>query len=186
MVCWFKEIKAHTSRPARWILINLPYINCMLSGITELNAEHKCSFCLGEWNKKLLRISIGSHRCSRCSYGNTEYIPAYQSLHSHARRFSLIMYNTAKFKSPGISDDQAEGCHVHSLSHSGKWIPLPRVISVIYNKKLIHNVTHSEMQNYSQGSLQGYAGAITILQLGPWWDQDQMFLYLLIILGTVS
>lgn len=64
MVCWFKEIKEHTSRPARWILINLPYINCMLSGITELNAKHKCSFCLGEWNKKLLRISTGSHRCS--------------------------------------------------------------------------------------------------------------------------
>lgn len=59
---WFVEIKAHTSRPARWILINLPYINCMLSGITELNAEYKCSFCLGEWNKKLLRIPIGSHR----------------------------------------------------------------------------------------------------------------------------
>lgn len=77
------------------------------------------------------------------------------------------MYNTAKFKSPGNSDDQAEGCHVLSLSHSGKWIPLPRVISVSYNKKLIHNVTHSEMQNYSQGSLQGCAGAIRILPLGP-------------------
>lgn len=75
------------------------------------------------------------------------------------------MYNAAE--SPGISDDQAEGCHVLSPSHPGKWIPLPRVISVSYNKKLIHNVTHSEMQNYSQGSLQCRAGAIRILPLGP-------------------
>lgn len=81
--------------------------------------------------------------------------------------FNYVQYS--QFKSPGIWDDQAEGCHVLSLSHSGKWIPLPRVISVSYNKKLIHNVTHSEMQNYSQGSLQGCAGAIRILPLGPWW-----------------
>lgn len=79
------------------------------------------------------------------------------------------MYNTAKFKSPGISDDQAEGCHVLCLSHSGKWIPLPRVVSVSYNKKLIHNVTQSEMQNCSQGSLQDCTGAIRILPLAPWW-----------------
>lgn len=39
MACWFKEIKAYTSSPALWILINLPYINCALSGIAELNAE---------------------------------------------------------------------------------------------------------------------------------------------------
>lgn len=77
------------------------------------------------------------------------------------------MYNTAKFKSPGISDDQAEECHVLSLSHLGKWIPLPRVISVSYNKKLIHNVTQSQMQNCSQDSLQGCAGAIRILLLAP-------------------
>lgn len=73
------------------------------------------------------------------------------------------MYNTAKFKSPDMSDDQAEGCHVLSLSHSGKWIPLPRVISVSYNKNLMHNVTQSEMQNCSQGSQHGCAGAIRIL-----------------------
>lgn len=104
-----------------------------------------------------------------CSYGCSEYIPAHQPLNSHPRRFSLIMYNTAKFRSPGIWDDQAEGCHALSLSHSGKWIPLPRVISVSYNKKLIHNVTQSEMQNCSQGSLQGCAGAIRMLPLAPWW-----------------
>lgn len=104
-----------------------------------------------------------------CSYGCSEYIPEYQPLKSHPRRFSLIMYNTAKFESLGISDDQAEGCHVLSLSHSGKWISLPRVISVSYNKKLIHNVTHTEMQNYSQGSPQRCAGAIRILPLGSWW-----------------
>lgn len=39
MACWFKEIKAYKSRAALWILINLPYINCALSGIAELNAE---------------------------------------------------------------------------------------------------------------------------------------------------
>lgn len=39
MACWFKEIKAYTSSPALWILINFPYINCALSGIAELNAE---------------------------------------------------------------------------------------------------------------------------------------------------
>ena len=147
----------------------------MLSGITELNAEYKCSFCSGALNKKLLRISIGSRRCSvmpRLQCGRrSQHIPAYRPTspppNSHPRRFSLIMYNAAKFKSPGISDDQAEGCHVLSPSHSGKWIPLPRVVSVSYNKKLIHNVTHSEMQNYSQGSLQGCAGAIRILPLGP-------------------
>lgn len=90
-------------------------------------------------------------------------------LHSRPRKFSLIIHNTGKSKSPGISHDQAEGRHILSPSHSGKWIPLPRVISVSYNKELIHNVTHSEMQNYSQGSLQGCAGAIRILPLGPWW-----------------
>lgn len=122
------------------------------------------------WIKSYLESRLGfTDAAWCCSYGCSEYIPAYQPLNSHPSRFSLIMYNTAKFKSPGISDDQAEGCHVLSLSHSGKWIPLPRVISVSYNKKLIHNVTHSEMQNYSQGSLQGCAGAIRILPLGPWW-----------------
>lgn len=121
--------------------------------------------------KSYLECRLGSQRQTPvawcCSYGCSAYIPVY--LNSHPRRFSLIMYNAPKFKSPGSSDDQAEGCHVLSLSHSGKWIPLPRVISVSYNKKLIHNVTRSEMQNYSQGSLQGCAGAIRILPLGPWW-----------------
>lgn len=150
MVCWFKEIKVYTSRPARWISINLPYINCTLSGITELNAECECSFCSDDLNKKPLRISsLPDAAEPRHSYGCSEYIPAYQPLNSHPRRFSLIMYNAAKFKSPGISDDQAEGCHVLCLSHSGKWIPLAGVISVSYNKRLIHNVTQSEMQNRS-------------------------------------
>ena len=122
------------------------------------------------WIKSYLESRLGLPDVAWCcSYGCSEHIPAYQAPNSHLRRFSLIMYNTAKSKSPGISDDQAEGCHVLSQSHSGKWIPLPRVISVSYNKKLIHYVTHSEMQNYSQGSLQGCAGAIRILPLGPWW-----------------
>lgn len=51
------------------------------------------------------------------------------------------MNKPAKCGFPGISDDQAEGCHILSLSHLGKWIPLPAVISVSYKKCLIHNVT---------------------------------------------
>lgn len=119
--------------------------------------------------KSYLESRLGLTDAWCCSFGCSEYIPAYQPLNSQPRRVSLIIYNAGKIKSFGISDDQAERCHVLSLSHSGKWIPLPRVISVSYNKKLIHNVTHSEMQNYSQGSLQGCAGAIRILPLGPWW-----------------
>lgn len=80
------------------------------------------------------------------------------------------MYNAAKFESPGIADDQAEGgCHVLCLSHSGKWIPLAGVVSVSYNKRLIHKVTQSEMQNCWWGSLQGCAGAIRISLPAPWW-----------------
>lgn len=96
-------------------------------------------------------------------------IPIYSSMlnpKNHAKRLSLIMNKAAKFKFPRISDDQAEGCHILSPSHLGKWIPLPAVISVSYNKYLVHNVTQSEMQNSSQGSLQGCAGAI--LPPGPW------------------
>lgn len=122
------------------------------------------------WIKSYLESWLGVTDVAWCcSYGCSQHIAAYQPLNSHLRRFSLIMYNAAKVKSPDIWDDQAKGCHVLSLSHSGKWIPLPRVISVSYNKKLIHNVTHSKMQNYSKVPLQGGVWAITILPLGPWW-----------------
>lgn len=50
------------------------------------------------------------------------------------------MNKAAKCDFPGISDDQAEGSCILSPSHLAKWIPLPAVISVSYNKCLIHNV----------------------------------------------
>lgn len=50
------------------------------------------------------------------------------------------MNKAAKCDFPGISDDQAEGSRILSPSHLAKWIPLPAVISVSYNKYLIHNV----------------------------------------------
>lgn len=146
MVCWFKEIKAHTGKPARWILINLPYINCMLSGITELNAKYKGSFCLGEWNKRLLRILIGSYTRMmlhlRVPWTHSVMPTPWIAI----QRVSLIMYNTVKLESPGTPDDQAKECHALSQSHLAKWIPLQRVISVRYNKMLIHNVAQAEMQ----------------------------------------
>lgn len=111
---WFVDLnKAHTRRPARWILINLPYINCMLSGFTELKAEYKGSFCLGEWNKGLLRaLAAGVSRHGAATTGVPNTFQNISPWTAHPWGFSLILHNTAKFRAQGISDDQAERCHL--------------------------------------------------------------------------
>lgn len=96
--------------------------------------------------KGYLESWLGLTHAWCCSYGALKTFQPTDPLNGHLRRVSLIMYNTAKLKSPGTLDDQAEGCRALFRSHLTKWIPLPRVIFVSYNKKLIHNMTHAEMQ----------------------------------------
>lgn len=69
------------------------------------------------------------------------------------------MNKAAKCEFPGISDDQAEGCHILSLSHLGKihfqQSVLPVIISILYIMR-----RNLKMQSSSLGSLQGCAGQL--------------------------